>query len=176
MDPGPYSAVGYTVDIPEGWVAQNGGQTVWKHPDAPGEVGIMPFVVKDVFADACGPDDLLTVGPTANDLVTALKRQHGPKTSGPTAVTLGGYPATSLRLTIPDGLDPTTCDPPIGLQIWHSAPADSYMVVIDGATVTVRTADVNGARLVLSTEAASASTPDDIAEMDAIIASVRILP
>ena len=126
VDPGPFTAVGYTVDIPEGWVAQNGGQTLSKHPDEPGEVGINPFVVQDVFADACGPNDPLKVGPTATDLVTALQQQAGPETSDPTAVTLGGHPATSLRLTIPDGLDPSTCDPPIGLQIWHSGPADNY--------------------------------------------------
>ena len=176
VDPGPWTAVGYTLTMPEGWVAQNGGETLSKHPDEPGEVGVNPFVVTDIFADACGPDDLLTVGPTASDLVTALERQAGPETSVPTAVTLGGYPATSLQLTIPAGLDPTTCDPPIGLQIWHSAQADTYMVVIDDATVTVTAADVNGARLVLSTQALSGSTADDIAEMKAIVASVRVQP
>jgi hypothetical protein len=32
--------------------------------------------------------------------------------------------------------------PPIGLQVSSSAPADNYMVMIDGGTVTVTTADV----------------------------------
>jgi len=176
VDPGPYAAVGYTVDMPDGWVAQNGGQTLTKHPDEPGEVGINPYVVKDIFADACGPNDVLTVGPTANDLVTALGQQKRSETSDPTAVTLGGYPATRLRLTIPDGLDPSTCDPPIGLQVWHSAPAENYMVVIDGGTLTVTVADVNDSRFVLTSQSGSGSTPDDVAEMEAIVASVRIQP
>ena len=175
VDPGPWTAVGYTFAMPSGWVAQNGGETVSKHPDEPGEVGVNPFVVRDIFADACGPDDLLTVGPPRATSWTALERQAGPETSDPTAVTLGGYPATSLQLTIPAGLDPTTCDPPIGLRT-ASAPADSYMVVIDDATVTVTTADVNGGAARAVHAGALRVDGGRHRRDEAIVASVRVQP
>ncbi len=176
VEAGPWAAVGYTFVMPDGWVAQNGGQTLSKDPDGAGEVGVNPFVITDIYADACGADDVRAVGPTANDLAAALMEQPGPKKTGPADVTLGGRPAKLVTLTIPSELDPTTCDPPIGLQIARNALADAYLVVVEDGTVNLYMADLNGQRLVITTQARSRSTQADIAEMEAIVSSVRIDP
>jgi len=177
FDRGPYAAVRFTFTMPAGWIAQNGGRTISKHPDEPGEVGWGPFVITDIYNDACGLDGVLTeVGPTVDDLAGALAAQPGPVASEPVDITLGGYPAKRVDLTVPADLDVSTCRIPIGLQIWLDASGGKYLLIDHGVTTTVYIVDVTGDRLVLTTGYKTTSAPEDIAEMEAIIASIQLDP
>jgi hypothetical protein len=176
MPRGSWAAVGYTFTMPDGWVSENGGQTLSKHPNEPDEVGVNVYVINDIYADPCGPNDLMSVGPTAGDLAKALTEQPGPEKSGLTDITLGGYPAERVRLTFPRDVDPASCDPPIGFQIWLDAPGGKYFVLLGDGVATVFAGDIHGERLVFTAQARSRSSAADIAEMEAIIASVQIEP
>jgi hypothetical protein len=44
-----------------------------------------------------------------DDLATALAKENGPNASAITDVSLGGYPARMIVLTVPKGMDLATC-------------------------------------------------------------------
>jgi len=174
---GPYTPAGFTFTMPAGWVAENGGRTVSKHPDEPGAVAFGPFVIERIYSDACAPYAVQTeVGPTVDDLVGALMAQPGPDVSEPVDITLGGYPGKRVELTVPADLDVAACRIPAGLQIWLDASGGKYLLFDHDVTATVYIVDVNGERLVITTVFRFDSSEADIAEMEAILASIQIEP
>ena len=87
--------------------------------DAPTGIGIAFFTANGLFSDPCHWDVLGTggadqpgdmkVGPTVDDLVTALRANTSYTSSAATPVTIDGYAGQELELQLPD--DPfTTCD------------------------------------------------------------------
>jgi hypothetical protein len=171
----PWSAVDYEFTVPNGWTAGNGGQTIGKHSDQPTEMGIIPFVVDRIMDEPCGPDIQTAIGPTADDLVTALLAQRGPVAKR-SDITVAGLPGTRVELTYPAGLDPASCEPPIGLQIWQDRTGDGFLVLGEGMTIRVDTADVDGARFVITSSYQARTSATDIAELDTVLSSIRLLP
>ncbi len=79
------------------------------------EVLISPlWRARNLTADPChwrsGGELDPPVGPTADDLATALVEQAAGNASAPTDVTVGGYPGKRVELSLPVGLDIATCD------------------------------------------------------------------
>ena len=116
----------------------------------------------------------MDVGPSVDDLAAALLQQQGPLASGPIDATLGGYPATRIDLTVPDGFDLQPCNlEDIGLQVWYSAPADKYFVLLPGGIMSVHIVDADGQRQVFLT-GGSAGSDEDVRELQAILDSILI--
>jgi hypothetical protein len=113
------------------------------------------------------------VGPTVDDLSTALANQTGGRRSGPVDVTLGGYPARKFMLTMP-ALVGGTCRYPLGHEIWANATTYGFTIPEEG-TGTVYIVDVNGVRLVITSLDRGASA-EDRAELEAMVASIEIEP
>jgi hypothetical protein len=174
---GPYAVVRFTFTMPAGWISQNIARTFSKHPDEPNEVGFGPFVLTQIYSDACRGDGvLIDVGPTVDELADALLAQPGPAASGPVDIMLGGYPGKRIDMTVPADLDLATCRMD-GLQIWLDAATGKYQVLAGNGALSVFIVDVNGERLVITTQyRVDASSAEDIAEMAAIIQSIRIEP
>jgi hypothetical protein len=182
LEPGRYliayewhTAVPFSFTMPSGWVSENFGRTVSKHPDQPHEMGWNPFVIDKIFSDACSADDEseVEVGPSVDDLVNAVLSQPGPATSGPVEITMDGYPGKRVDLTVRTGLDPSTCRIEVGLQLWKDRGGKHQVLLPDG-TISVYIVDVDGERLVIATQYREGSSEEDIAEMEAIIASIEI--
>jgi hypothetical protein len=113
--------------------------------------------------------------PGIDDLAEALLDQPGPKTSGPIDTTLGGYPAVRIDLIVRKALDLEACSlGEIGLQIWHSAAADKYFVLLADGTASVYIVDVEGRRQVFLTQHRSATSDADLREMQAVLDSIHI--
>src|SRR6185436_8748639 len=97
-----------------GWFA-NGGGNLYRDliADRVGpafaEVLITPWWrARNLTADPChwsGGELDPPVGPTADDLATALVEQAAGNASAPTDVTVGGYPGKRVELSLPVGLD-----------------------------------------------------------------------
>ncbi|HEX5578940.1 MAG TPA: hypothetical protein VFY43_04665 [Candidatus Limnocylindria bacterium] len=172
-----WSTVDFTVTFPEGWTVQY-GHVYNKDPDTDDELGFYAVVVDDVYANACEGDtgELMQIGPSVDDLAAALLQQPGPMASGPVDTTLGGYPATRVDLTIPEGFDLAACSlGGIGLQIWYSAPADKYFVLLPDGEMSVYIIDVDGQRQVFLT-GGSATSDENVRELEATIGSIQIEP
>jgi hypothetical protein len=121
------------------------------------------------------------VGPTVDDLATALAEQGGPGTSAPTDVTIGGLPGKKVELSIPDDVDIDTCDRQDGFPVfgrWSPglSSAGQPWTWGKGQHDTVYIVDVDGTRQVIDTMYLRGTTPATLAELDQILASIRFEP
>lgn len=184
IEPGTYrvpraawSAVDFTITFPQGWRVRD-DHLFDTNGEQADELGIQPFVVDKIYADACRGDKgaQTQVGPGVDDLVNVLLAQPGPVKSGPVQTTLGGYPATKVDLRVPDRLQSKNCftGPGTGVQIWLSEP-DNYLVVGPEDVLSVYVVDVDGERAVFTTQYRPARTSsEDQAELQQILDSIRI--
>jgi len=184
MEPGRYrvprsewSAVDFTVTFPAGWTVQYGH--VYHRSEQRGETAEFYAIdLDEIYTDSCHGEGIpKALGQGVDDLVTALLEQKGPVAGGPVKTTLGGHPATRIDLEIPKGLDLADCrladDGVLGLQLWYSAPADKYLVLLPGGTASVYVLDVKGDRQVFLTQQFS-PTPEDREEVQAVLDSIRV--
>lgn len=182
LEPGAYSIaseqftpVRVDFTVPAGWSASGGD--IAKHADEPIELGMALYRVTHVYADACRSEGTLTeIGPTADDLVTALVAQRNTVLAGPTEVQLGGYPAQRVDLDIPADLDMGTCRYPELIQIWAQDPERDYFALPLGYPGSVYVADVDGQRVVITTSHGPDATDEELAELAGIVASLRFAP
>jgi hypothetical protein len=162
--------------IPAGpglWSATAAGAGVARHPLDATSMNVTLHDVTFVANNLCtGAPRLDAVGPTVEDLTAALAIQVGGERSGPTDVILGGYPATRLVLTAP-WPSPCADQGPDGRKVWTNAGQPFYAWV--GGTATIYVVDVHGERLVITSQHRGHSA-EEIAELDAVVASIEIEP
>ena len=131
----------------------------------------------------------LPVGPSVDDLAAALADLAPFRvTSPPADVTIDGYRGTFLELTVPDlpvkgeGDDRRFARCAEGtLKSWVSAidtePGDAFYGYSEpGHTEDFWILDVDGTRLMIEANWSPASPRKDVAEMQAILDSIRIEP
>jgi hypothetical protein len=180
IDPGSYvistPQVRVRLIVPAGW---SGGETnIWRLP-AGGfrgmlELAVTPYEVSLAVADVCTDEadvDFVEVGPTVEDLTSALESQTGVQRWGPTDITLGGFPTKKLVLTLlPD------CPGSQGHGFWADATRTWGLGLKHGETGIVYVVDVNGERLVITSQYGADASAEDIAQLEAITASIVIEP
>lgn len=106
-----WGGVNATITVPEGWENLDGGgvskdSTVVRFWPSDSEVA-------HVYADPCYQSDGFVdppVGPTVDDLATALADQPRRGDAVPTAVTIDGYRGKLIKLSVPADLDIASCD------------------------------------------------------------------
>ncbi len=184
IEPGTYripesawSVTDFTVTFPEDWTVQY-GHVYASNRDQDDEFGFYAVDVDAIWADACKGGDsgaLTEVGPSVDDLAAALGEQPGPRVSHPIETSLGGHPAVRLDFTVPEGFDLAPCNlGDIGLQIWYSPPADKHFVLLADGIASVYILDVNGERQVFLAQHGSTISDQDLAELQAVLDSIRI--
>lgn len=181
----PPDAPAYTVTMPADW--QAGGEPV-KNDGTPASLALMTWRVGNVSADPCQwVGNLLNppVGPTVDDLATALANQPRRSATTPMDVSLGGYSGKYLELTVPIDLDFATCsqDPGQGptsphfFVSWVGLTTDETMgFARPGSHDRIWILDVNGVRLLLDAVDFPAATAQDRGELQSIIDSIHIEP
>lgn len=178
LDAGTYrtgSGPTFLVTVPSGWVSV-GGTSVRKNLDQANEVALEMYRADIlVFANACqsaGTEE--SIGPTTADLIAALMAQENSEISEAVDVTVGGLPGKRVEISAPADLNVSQCS--IGsLQVWVDGSGTNYLAgVHPGAPATAYVADTPGGRLLLVPHNEDASSAD-IAERDAILASIEIV-
>jgi hypothetical protein len=157
-----------------------------------GHVGVSITTVTNLVQHGCRDHSWADppVGPSVDDLATALAHLAPFKvTSPPTDVTIYGYRGKHLELTVPDlpveevGGDRrfTGCEEG-KLKSWvgfvDTAEGDAFYGYNGepGRTEEFWILDVDGTRLVIEANWSPASPREDVAEMRAILDSIRIEP
>ncbi len=184
IEPGTYlvpksawSALDFTVTIPEGWTVQY-GHVYLKHMDTPDQLGFSAAVVDSIHADACvgsNNPEPVDIGPGVVDLAAALLEQPGPTASGPVDTALGGYPASRIDLTVPNGFDLIALQPggyrPSDLV---QRPRGQALRPVSNSTASVYVVDVEGQRQVFLTEHPDTASDEDLRELQAVLDSIQI--
>ena len=164
--------------IPAGWASAEAGTAVYKLDGGPGDRDangptLAVHAVTAVVTDVCrsGPRvTFATIGPSVDDMTTALVTLIGPARRRPTDVVLGGYSAKRFVLT--DLLE--ECGGPEGRWLWENA-AGSHFVFLKGGTATIYVVDVDGDRLVIASHHRG-SPVEEVRGLDAMTASLDIEP
>jgi hypothetical protein len=171
------NATRLTFTVPAGWTTEDYGE-LYKDRDEPGEVKFITWVLTHVFSDVCQWGTLVDVGTTVDELVTALLEQDGREASAPTSVTLGGFPAKRLELTVPADLDTATCTNGV-LRYWPAPGpdmSDGDCCAPPGSTDWVYVVDVAGNRLVVVARYYPGSSAENRAELQGVVDSIEIEP
>ena len=176
-----------TFRLPDGWATSDG--RVHKHLNEPDEAALSVWTVDRVYADPCHwqeseltPLDLENHSHLESGALLlpasyegGLVNQLGRDASAPTEVTLGGQQALRIELSVPADLDITTCDRS-EFRSW------SEWDVADGANShhaggqidVVYLVDVDRRALVIDASHMPATSPEDLAELEGILASLQI--
>lgn len=145
-------------------------------------VAMTPWKVANLYADPCHrrSGGLLDppVGPTVDDLASALVEQAREAPSTVSDVVLDGYPGKKVELSWPDGLDVATCDIWAGdvrvygrwLEVPDGTGGHSFG---NGQRNTVYILDLDGLRAVIDTLSMPIASQADLAELEQLVASIR---
>jgi len=159
------------------------GKKVPGDPDTLFGITLGASKVGNLWRDPCHRDGTGAalnppVGPTVDDLANALAVQGGADALPPTDVRIGGYPAKKVELSVPAGLKTATCDG--GDFGWWSPPDDvtgaAPYTFGDGQHATVYVFEVSGTRQVIQTTYLPGTPGTDLAELQAIVDSIKIEP
>jgi len=138
-----------------------------------------PYFVSNINADPCRwANSALEppVGPTVDDLATALMAQPEQHASSVSDVTLGGYAGKKVELSVPDELGaPGPCDGGNYQRWYDNDDPYSYGPFTWGSSQrdTVYIIDVEGTRWVIDTHYRIGVPDSDLAELDQLVASIR---
>jgi len=184
FDPGTYvvadprwTPVRFTFTAPAGWGADGEGM-IRKNEGEPSEVGFAGWVITHVYGNACHwAGSLVEAGETADELASALSSQEERTTSGPTSVVFGGYSARRVELSVPADFNKSNCDGGFVRSWPDPGPDENGGWAADvGQTDVIHAADVNGERVVIVATYRADTPAADVAELEAILASIRFEP
>jgi hypothetical protein len=140
-------------DLPEGWVKRDNGAALVSVSVSPDEMApewVEWFIVDNAFADPCrsaGGPLVPAVGPSVDDLVTALTSMVGVPAGPVTEITIDGYSGKSFELTTE--LDADVCDNAPWLDLWTFADGQ-VSSTLENSSMRVWVLDVDGTRLVVT--------------------------
>jgi hypothetical protein len=169
-----------------GWYAPLEAWRIGK--DVPGgsdifDLFVTPYLVENIYTGGChwrGTEHNPPVGPTVDDLATALSAQVVNGASPATDVTVGGHPGKKVELQIPEDLDMTTCDsdgggsdPIFGRFVFDRGFSAAPYTHGNGQHDTIYIVDVDGVRQVIDAMYLPNASAADRAEQDQIVASIR---
>lgn len=168
-----------TVSVPTGWKGSSDrdGFNVNSRGSClfAGGVTLDVSLVSHVYSSACDGQGTAVETGTPAAVTAALAAQTGHQTIGPSDTTIAGYPASRFEFSVPR--DATTCNlGPLWLAPGGGEGPTMYEFDGSGSFVTVYVVDVNGSALGIAVDSGVPDEPADVAELDAIVASLRIEP
>jgi hypothetical protein len=189
LEPGRY-VVDYlpeaniTMQVPSGWVSFQGWAVLkGGSADPPAGMGLGFKLADNVYGDSCRWRDTLLdppVGPTVDDFVTALGRQPAKRPTKPVDVTIDGFRGKRIEISVPSDLAFASCDEGMYRSYttsnWDGT--DTGLRFSQGPSQVDRTwiIDVVGHRLAIIETFYPANSAVEKAELEAMVASVRIDP
>jgi hypothetical protein len=180
-------------EIPDGWRSVGSlGMTVTGHAtDAPTGLGIAFLQADGLFSDPChwdlkgnqefGQPGDITVGPTVDDLVTALRSNTSYTSTTPSPVTIDGFVGQELEIQVPVDVPLGTCDVEKG-----DTTNGHYIVFsgLDGGLYAqgpgnrwhMHILDIDGTRLIIVTLSYEGTPQADLDAAQAIVDSMQFTP
>jgi len=173
LSPGTYSLasfpVGVSFEVPDGWFSCSASpveQSVcYEPPDGATVIAVAFLIVDNVVADPCSPGEEPLdppVGPTVDDLVTAISNLEGFEATAPLEITVDGFDGKEFTVAAPAD---ATCE----LKTW--ATSNRTNGVGAGEVNVLRILDVEGTRILIS----GAYHPQDPAPTERLAALLQVM-
>jgi hypothetical protein len=160
-EPWDDDASGLVLGVTAGWDTPTDGDEAF--------VGLYPG--GNLYSDPCTTaEDAaadVPVGPSVDDLVTALVHHPSLDVTAPVDVTLAGYSGKYLDLTVPNDISKCVQYRPMDRHIYAQGPGQRWHMWI---------LDVDGVRVVVETNDYAGTPADWLAEEPAIVNSLVITP
>lgn len=172
-----------TVTVPADWEAFQGWAILKYRVEPPMGMGLGFKLVENVYADSCDWEGTLMdppIGSSVDDLVAALALQPERTPTTPVPITVDGFQGKAIDFTVPADLDFATCDASeyrsYTTMNWDGT--DHGVRFHQGAGQTDRNwiLDVEGHRLAINGSFFPGTSAADRAELEAMMASIRIDP
>lgn len=162
------SALGLNVQLAPGWTSFGyGANRGTSHP--PAGVAFVISVVDNTFEDPCSHRQRSPkVGPTVEDLATALGEIPYTTATDPIQTTIAGREATYIELAIPASLP---CAPS-AFYLWQDSPNEYWWVQGLNETAQVWILEVGGERVTLLAHSYPGSSEEGKAELHEILDSI----
>jgi hypothetical protein len=180
---GTYRAGFLTYALPAGWTAgdASGSVTVFKpNANPPKGMAVDQWQgIATVYSDPCRWQTTgASVGPTVDALVAALVAQKRGSTATPVAVTIDSFSGKQIDLMVPLGVTTAAIAACDGGQYksWTDSTGGDRYNQGPGQHDLLDVLDVNGQTLEILRAFYPANTAADLAELQAIVDSVKITP
>jgi hypothetical protein len=164
-----HGAAAVTFSMPDGWT--NIGWGLIKGDPA---FGLLSMEVRNTYTDAC-PSIALDppTGPTVDDLASAWADLPAFDATAPTDITVHGFHGKQVEFTVPD-YDEVEC--PYGelMLLQDNTGQDGYWAQAPNQRHDLWILDVDGTRLVIAAFWYPDTSPQDLAELEAIRSSIQI--
>jgi hypothetical protein len=177
------ASITFTFDTPAAWEPFGLGGSdpgpgealgVWIEGNGPPDGATLAFYRgSGLFSDPCLTEQEadaaadVPVGPTVDDLVTALVDHPSLDVSSPVDVTLAGYSGKYLDLQVPDDISACAYYRPMDVHIYAQGPGQRWHMWV---------LDVGGVRVLVETNDYAGTSAQRLAEEQAIIESLVITP
>jgi len=166
-----FDAMTFAITAPPTWEAFEDLGVALRGNDPPDGAFVGLYPGGNLYSDPCLTDENaaadVPVGPTVDDLVTALVDHPSLDVTAPVDVTLAGYSGTYLDLTVPDDISNCVRYMPMDHHIYAQGPGQRWHMWI---------LDVDGVRVLAETNDYPGTTPETLAEEPAIVESLVITP
>jgi hypothetical protein len=164
-----------TVAVPEGWSTDTDWVVIGpKGNQAPDGMAVRFYTVANLYKNPLSPDAGVlapAVGTSGDDLVNAMVNHPDWTTTGPTAVSIGGYAGKVVHVTLPAGTSDTT---PFYLSVDPSG--DQHWGWVPGQLFDIYVVDIGGKRLVIDAFHYAGMSAADLASQQAVIDSIQLTP
>ena len=182
LDAGTYlvrtaSGVSVEATVPDDWTGYQGWGLFGPRTEfPPGGMGLGFWEVANLYADPPGAGLVNPpIGPTVDDLVDGLVAQPGHTTSPPVDVTIDGYSGAVVELRIPEEPFFEECFARgTTYRLWNDTGGGYRCLQGPGQIERIWVLDVSGTRLVIDAHHFPGTPTQDLAALDAVIASIRI--
>jgi hypothetical protein len=167
------ASITFTIDAPASWEKfEEIG--LWIEGNRPPDGADLMFLpAGGLFSDPCLTEEKadaaadIPVGPTVDDLVTALVDHPSLDVTSPVDVTLAGFSGKYLDLQIPDNISACAYYKPMDGHHYAQGPGQRWHMWV---------LDVGGVRVLVETNDYPGTPPERLAEEQAIIDSLEINP
>jgi hypothetical protein len=172
-EPSDDDSIRITFTVPDGWALAEDVAVTKPSASTGAPRGMSLHFLRGgwLYRDPCikvdGPPDV-EVGPSADDFADALAAHPLLDATTPVETTLGGYSGKYVDLQLP--ADIAKC--PFGYYPW----APAFYAQGPNHRWHIRSLDVEGVRVVIQNGDFAGTLPEDLAEMQAIIESIKIEP
>ena len=174
-----------TMSVPAGWSGSNNGDA-FNNGDGfrlgsrscllTGGVGVGASMVSRVSASVCDGRGTPVETDSTAAVIAALAAQANHRTvTGPTDSTIAGYPATRFEFATGGGPEPCNTGPLWWTPDAREGPGMHYGEGRD-TFLTVYVVDLDGSPLAITVDPGYPDDAADAADLDAIVASLRIEP